>query len=228
MEFTLDTEPSVSPPEFSITIRTEGGPATDVICWGPNGEVQEDSDHEMSQNIVDTSHKSVYENRLRVRGRESGTYRCNIVNNVNVYFPGTTRLLQEQLSIMGMYIHYTITPHGMIKCIFSVAGKPTSLTAISQSNNIIVTWKSPNKGDSVTGYVIYYQPEGGAVTSEMVSGGETETHILDDLQREVTYNISIVALSHHLPSLLVGPVAVMTGLGCCASTYLHIPHVWVG
>ena len=43
----------------------------------------------------------------------------------------------------------------------------------------------------------------------MVFGGES--HVLDGLQRGVTYNISIVALSHHLPSLLVGPVTVTPG-----------------
>ena len=67
-------------------------------------------------------------------------------------------------------------------------------------------------GDPVTGYVIYYQPEGGAVSSDMVSGGKTETHLLDGLQRGVTYNISIVALSLHLPSLLVGPVTPIPGM----------------
>ena len=99
---------------------------------------------------------------------------------------------------------------------FAVAGEPTSLNAISQSNsthvNITVTWESPDIGDPVTGYVIYYQPEGGAVSSDMVSGGETETHLLDGLQRGVTYNICIVALSLHLPSLLVGPVTVVAGM----------------
>ena len=94
---------------------------------------------------------------------------------------------------------------------FAVAGEPTSLNAISQSNsthvNITVTWESPDMGDPVTGYVIYYQPEGGAVSSDMVSGGETETHLLDGLQRGVTYKISVVALSLHL-SVLVGPVTV--------------------
>ena len=67
-------------------------------------------------------------------------------------------------------------------------------------------------GDPVTGYVIYYQPEGGAVSSDMVSEGETETHLLDGLQRGVTYNISIVALSLHLHSLLVGPVTPISGM----------------
>ena len=60
--------------------------------------------------------------------------------------------------------------------------------------------------------MIYYQTEGGPVISDKVSGGERETHSLDRLQRGVTYYISILALSQHLPSPLVGPVSVDTGL----------------
>ena len=93
-----------------------------------------------------------------------------------------------------------------------MAREPSNLTAvISESNsthvNITVSWESP--GDPVTGYVIYYQPKGGPVISDRVSGGETDTHSLDGLQRGVTYYISIVALSPHLPSPLVGPITVI-------------------
>ena len=102
-----------------------------------------------------------------------------------------------------------------------MAKEPTSLNAIYKPNKINVTWTSPDIGDPVTGYVIYYQPEGGAVSSDMVSGGETETHLLDGLQRGVTYNISIVALSLHLPSLLVGPVTV-TVPGMLLVTYIKL------
>ena len=81
--------------------------------------------------------------------------------------------------------------------------------AESNSTHMTVSWKSP--GDPVTGYVIYYQSEGGGNSSDMVSGGETETHSLDGLQRGVSYNISILALSQHLPSSLVEPVTFDTG-----------------
>ena len=74
--------------------------------------------------------------------------------------------------------------------------------------NVTVSWESP--GGDVSGYMIYYQTEGGPVISDKVSGGERETHSLDGLQRGVTYNISILALSQHLPSPLVGPVSVNT------------------
>ena len=75
--------------------------------------------------------------------------------------------------------------------------------------NVNVTWKS--SGGDVSGYMINYQTEGGPVISDKVSGGERETHSLDGLQRGVTYNISILALSQHLPSPLVEPVSVNTG-----------------
>ena len=74
--------------------------------------------------------------------------------------------------------------------------------------NVTVSWESP--GGDVSGYMIY-ETEGGPVISDKVSGGERETHSLDGLQRGVTYNISILALSQHLPSPLVGPVSVNTG-----------------
>ena len=68
--FDLHTEPSVSPPEFSIICRTHGGPATAVDWLWPDYDI----DEEESQVIVDTSHNSVYRNELRVRGRHSGRY----------------------------------------------------------------------------------------------------------------------------------------------------------
>ena len=89
-----------------------------------------------------------------------------------------------------------------------VAGEPTNLTAESDSTHVTVSWKSP--GNPVTGYVIYYQSEGGGNSSDIVSGGETENHSLDHLQCG-PYNISIVALSLHLPSPLVGPITVISG-----------------
>ena len=107
----------------------------------------------------------------------------------------------------------------------TVAGEPTNLTGVtSESNstrvNITVSWESP--GDPVTGYVIYYQPKGGPVISDRVSGGETDTHSLDGLQRGVTYYISIVALSPHLPSPLVGPITVIASESLTSPSSYHI------
>ena len=44
--------------------------------------MQEDSNHETSQIIVNRLADTVYHNRLRVRGREGGEYMCTVSNNI--------------------------------------------------------------------------------------------------------------------------------------------------
>ena len=85
----LHTEPNVSPPEFTLTCRSEGGPAT-TVSWQRNGQpVEEDSEHEASQIVVDTAADTVYENRLRVTGREGGDYQCTVSSNRDDFFGAT-------------------------------------------------------------------------------------------------------------------------------------------
>ena len=79
--FTLDSEANEDPPEFTLTCQSRGGPVTEVE-WMRNGvRVEDDSNHMTSQIIVNTSANTVYNNTLRVRGRESGTYKSTVKNN---------------------------------------------------------------------------------------------------------------------------------------------------
>ena len=83
--FTLESEANEDPPEFTLTCQSTEGPVTEVE-WRRDGvRVEEDSNHMTSQIIVDTSINTVYNNTLRVRGREGGTYRCNVSNNKHDY-----------------------------------------------------------------------------------------------------------------------------------------------
>ena len=100
--FTVHTEVNASVPEFTISCRTHGGPAT-TVQWRVNGvSVEEDSDHETSQIILDTSHNSVYDNRLRVRGRTSGNYFCSISSNIRRYLLDTVEQVDTSQVITGM------------------------------------------------------------------------------------------------------------------------------
>ena len=96
----------MSPPEFTIICLTEGGPATTVSWRRPNGAIvqQGDSDHETSQIIVNTR-TSVYENRLRVRGREGGEWLCRVRNNIMEYFHNSRNAILRQFTIDGMYVN---------------------------------------------------------------------------------------------------------------------------
>ena len=105
MNFTLHTEPNASVPEFTISCRTHGGPAT-TVQWTVNGSrVQEDRYHETSQLILDTSLDSVYDNRLRVRGRRSGNYNCRVSNNIRHFIPeAPTTEVNDSMAITGTYL----------------------------------------------------------------------------------------------------------------------------
>ena len=105
ISFRLHTEPSVDPPEFTVTCRSRGGPAT-TVEWSIDGvPVQEDSNHMTNQIIVDTSRNTVYDNTLRVRGRQPGRYRCTISNSITS-IPGT-----ETLTIESKNMHYETCHH---------------------------------------------------------------------------------------------------------------------
>ena len=95
--------------------------------------------------------------------------------------------------------------------VHTVAGEPTHLTCIVSYSNtthadITVSWVKPLAGNT-TGYVVYYQSNGEQMSDKVV-GEDTEAHLIEGVRSGLTYYISIVALSQHLPSPLVGPVSV--------------------
>ena len=91
--FTLDSEVSEDPPQFTLTCVSQGGPATRVVWRRDGKEITQNSTYSTSQIIVDTSSITVYNNTLRVRGREGGVYRCAVSNSQNL-LPGITVQLQ--------------------------------------------------------------------------------------------------------------------------------------
>ena len=86
---------------------------------------------------------------------------------------------------------------------------PSGVTAVQTGpTSIRVSW-SPSS--DATGYRIDYDSSGGDSGSVTVSGGSTDMETLTGLQNGDTYTISIVALSHLLPSESV--LAMDVGLG---------------
>ena len=83
VNFTLHTEPRVNPPEFTVTCRTQGGPA-EQVQWFVNGSpiVEVEFEYQESKIVINTSCNSVYDNSIFVRGRISGFFGCIINNTV--------------------------------------------------------------------------------------------------------------------------------------------------
>ena len=102
----------------------------------------------------------------------------------------------------------------------TAADPPTDLTVEPVGpTSIRVSWTAPTSVATVTGYRIYYQAEGDS-GSVPVNAGVT-SYTLGNLQ-DHTYSITMVTLSIHLPSSVVGPEAVTLG----KSLYLHIPSMF--
>ena len=89
---------------------------------------------------------------------------------------------------------------------------PTGLIAErlqKDSGSFRVLWTPPAFSASLVGYRIYYS---GANDSGSVDVDALATNItIHDRIIGVTYNITMVALSPHLPSLVIGPATVTPG-----------------
>ena len=82
------------------------------------------------------------------------------------------------------------------------ADPPTGLTAVKESETTVkVSWTPPTCGDTVTGYQIFYQRS----NSVIVTASVTQYTIIN-LEPNINYPITMMALSEHLPSAVVGPV----------------------
>ena len=95
--FNLTTDERADNSEFTITCRTQGGPATRVqwIRGQDQQEIKNNASYEMSQHIVNGSEVTVYDNKLKVRGRRYGEYRCII---------GFGEELQKPIDVSGKRI----------------------------------------------------------------------------------------------------------------------------
>ena len=92
------------------------------------------------------------------------------------------------------------------------ADSPTNLTVErlpEEPGSFRVSWIQPASLVNLTGYHIYYSGADDSGSMD-VSASATEVTI-DNRTTSVTYSITMVALSPHLPSPAVGPVTVILG-----------------
>ena len=97
-------------------------------------------------------------------------------------------------------------------CFFRTgANSPTNLTAEQVNSTAIrVSWTPPASGSTVTGYRIYYWTVGDQGSVDV--GASTTEYTITSLVVNDTYIITLVALSEHLPSAIVGPEIIIPGI----------------
>ena len=102
--------------------------------------------------------------------------------------------------------------HAQVIRLFShpiVANFPTNLNAVQiGSTSFRVSWTPPV---TVTGYQVYWGGSGGTDIGNMSAGVVDTAVTITDRSPDLTYNVTIVALSDHLPSPVVGSAMVTLG-----------------
>ena len=97
----------------------------------------------------------------------------------------------------------------MILFLPTAAGLPTNLNAVQVNvTSITVSWTSPA---TVTGYQVYWSGGGGSDSGNKSVEAKDTAVTITGLTPGLTYNITLVALSDHLPSPIVGAVMVTLG-----------------
>ena len=78
--FQLDTDPATDPPVFTLTCTSTGGPAT-TVSWSRDGVVLADnSNYNITSQILFNAVTATYSHTLRVTGRLVGEYQCRVSN----------------------------------------------------------------------------------------------------------------------------------------------------
>ena len=109
----------------------------------------------------------------------------------------------------------------------AAANAPTALAAeVVGHTSIRVSWTAPTSGAAVTGYHVIYQEEDtqDRVTihdSVNVDARVSEYNITHGLAAGHSYNITVHALSQHLPSPAVGSPTVTLGKTTCLIVIIH-------
>ena len=91
VQFTLDSDLTAEPPQFTLTCISIEGPATSVVWTRDNELVTEGTETVLNDPVT-----ASYTHTLTVTGRLGGDYVCNVSNSIS-------SILSRELNIKGVY-----------------------------------------------------------------------------------------------------------------------------
>ena len=214
IQFQLQSDVQATSPMFTLFVESTEGPLTDTI-WSLNGTNIINSTSFSLTSVLRDTETATYRIYLRVEGRWTGHYQVLVSNNkpssasrvVNVY----GRLYD--LSIVVMHEPNINLIVKILLSLDSAPDPPGSVTTKQVENDQIqLSWIPPPQ--PITGYRIYTEPRHQA--KYWYADSNSSQFTIHSLQEGIPYNVSMLALSPYLPSLVAGPVEVILKQGICA------------
>ena len=188
--FTVDSDLTGDSPQFTLTCVSTGGPATNVAWARDSYTITEGT-----ETVLDNRTTAEYTHTLTVTGRLGGLYTCTVSND-------KPSVATAQLTVQGNI--YTYCQGSVLLSLHSPSSpvpSPPSAVSVSQNglDSVLVSWTPPSGEPDVTGYIIYYQRDGGQRLSEN-AGATATTATITGLITGTTYSVTMVATSSMLPS----------------------------
>ena len=101
-----------------------------------------------------------------------------------------------------------------------VAKEPLNLIPLWKTDtSLLINWNVPSVVP--IGYVIFYKLAHDDNRQSVMVNGSKESHVLEGLRMDNMYNISMLSLSEHLPSALVGS-PILSGILILCFLYLGL------
>ena len=194
VQFTLDSDLTAEPPEFTLTCISIKGPATSVVWTRDNELVTEGTETVLNDPVT-----ARYTHTLTVTGRLGGDYVCNVSNSIS-------SILSHELNIKGVYTKPERNVFNASTFPPIVAPPPTNLMVAQETGTSFrLTWTPPSPLGDTTGYTVLYSATGVSSSSGSVeiSGGSSDSLALTGLTSGVNYTLSLIARSQHIPSAAV-------------------------
>lgn len=157
----------------------------------------DDSNHNITSQMIDPVNIT-YTNTLTVTGRLAGQYECS-VSNIRTS-PSATRHIRVvgKEGNMSLFVGRIAKSNSFSP---TEADLPTDLYAELAGNNSFKVFWTPSPSATVTGYQVYWSGSGGLDDGGNISAGTGDRSL--NITSHTLNNITIVALSDHLPSSVV-------------------------
>ena len=159
--------------------------------------LSDDSNHNITSQMIDPVNIT-YTNTLTVTGRLAGQYECSVFNIRTS--PSATRHIGVvgKEGNMSLFVGWIINSNSFSP---TEADSPTNLYAVVAGNNSFTVFWTSSPSAAVTGYQVYWSEGGGPDGSGNMSAGGGDSSL--NITSHTLNNITIVALSDHLPSSVV-------------------------
>ena len=214
---------------FRVRCTSFGGRALNMSVTGPGG-FSEDLDNIQAVGTPQRMGNDSFSDSTDIisGGSDGQVYECTVSNGVSSNPTGSVKLKGELWTHCAIFLYghavtycdtiITVNLNSQYNIINLVAAPPTNLSAeLVSPTTVSVSWQPPSDG-SLTDYLLSYTDQTETITHTL---HPSITRFTVNTNCKVSMNISLQALSQHIPSIPVTTEFILRELATLTDTHRH-------